>query len=538
MSRTMLATLTVAFAALLLVGCAEMLEPGLQDTQQDELHIVDPGKADNYYSNVATEYEITGNLPVAMTAEQYEDEEVRRDLVTRRLTAVGLYLTTYLTDKFHGIDSNDDGEITDDEVFFHNLEYGGFHAMVRNYSVESVAVSGDGESGYIVDFAIDVAGPPDMLSLIPGEQLEEEGGGLLFDLRMPAGATVDPSNVPRRDTRRFDPDTYEGELETVQLTARPLPAVQNAYPQFASFFSDGLYDITLFYGHDYNESRSDLREAREAYDKLRSLRFTSPVERFDDLKADSGPFTRTAVANGQEIDIEVRIFHSDMFEGQRREQHDLALAELVARDVFFYNGHAGPYYGFYLDADGAAQVNYWEFKTAPFQENRQQLFVAQGCQTYSQYADMIYANPNKSEATLDIITTVNYSYGSGTMGLLSNLLSIDYSGNHKAVDFYQIIRGLNSDWINSYRDVFYGVMGIDGNPQLHPYANLAAIGRSCELVAECGDPNGNVCAGNDQGTKECGAVSLAATACPDGTRFRQIASGYTIQGGACFAIPE
>ena len=35
--------------------------------------------------------------------------------------------------------------------------------------------------------------------------------------------------------------------------------------------------------------------------------------------------------------------------------------------------------------------------------DRQQLVIAQGCQTYSQYADVIYAHESKDESNLDVI---------------------------------------------------------------------------------------------------------------------------------------
>ena len=47
-----------------------------------------------------------------------------------------------------------------------------------------------------------------------------------------------------------------------------------------------------------------------------------------------------------------------MFTQDRRRQHDMAISEMAARDVFFYNGHAGPYYGFYLDANEAARAGH------------------------------------------------------------------------------------------------------------------------------------------------------------------------------------
>jgi len=509
---------------LAVAGCQE----GAASGPEDDLLIVPEGKADNYYSNVSAEFEVTGRLPVALTAEELADEAVRADKVTRRLTALGLYLTTYLTDKFRGIDSNGDGEISDNEVFFHNEQYGGFHAMVRNYSIEAGELTGDVATGLSASFTIDVAGPADFISRVAAAE------GAAFDLQMPEGATVDPDAVPRREIRNFDPTTYTGTLETVRCAVRPLPVPGNGYPHYADFVADGVYDLTLFYGHDYNTSRSDLREAREAWNGLEDMGFTMPAATFEELGADSGPATRAVKAGGRDVTIEVRIFHSDMFATDRHGQHDRALAEITGRDVFFYNGHAGPYYGFYLDAANLAMVGFAELATAPF-TTRQQLAIAQGCQTYSQYADMLYAHPDKSEDNLDVITTVNFSYGQGTLELLRNLVRTDAAGNHQPVDVYRIVGDLNGDWINSWKSVFYGVMGLDGNPRLHPYAAPDALGRACATAGDCGDPGGNVCAAETaDGERHCGAVALDATACPAGSTYRALASGTTIQSGACF----
>lgn len=514
-------------------------ESGSTDTDEkpaagesEAFEVVPDGKTDNYYSSVAAEFELTGQLPVVMTKDEFNDEAIRADKVTRRLTAFGLYLTAYVTDKFRGIDKNGDGVISDDEVFFRNEGYGGFQTMVRNYSVETLDVSGDPAAGYVVKFSIDMAGPRDLLSKLPFADAAD--GGKLFEVKMPKGSTVDPNSVPRTDIRNFDPAKYTGELETVACTVARLPDPVNAFPAYDRFVEDGLYDLTLFYGHDYNTSRSDLQEARAAFDLLERLGFTAPASTFEELKADSGPFKRTARANGKEVALEVRIFHSEMFTTDRRGQHDLALAEIVARDVFFYNGHAGPYFGFYLDEARQATVNYAEFATAPFTD-KQQLVIAQGCQTYSQYADMLYANPAKGEENLDVITTVNYSYGQGTERLLENLIELDGEGNHRPVDFYTLVGDLNEEWLNSYKEVFYGVMGIDGNPQLHPYANVSKIGATCESEADCGDASGNACVAASIGAKQCAAKALSDTGCPEGTKFQWLARSGTIASGACLA---
>ena len=218
-----------------------------------------------------------------------------------------------------------------------------------------------------------------------------------------------------------------------------------------------------------------------------------------------------------------------MFEGERDLQHDLAIEELQKRDVFFYNGHAGPYYGFYLDGNHEASVDYRKLAEIDLQQ-KQQLFIAQGCQTYSQYADMLYANPAKSEENLDAITTVNYSYGEGTMQLFENLISMDREGRHQPVSFYDIVEDLNNSFLNSYKDVFYGVMGIDGNPQVHPYGNVEALGQSCETDADCGGGSANLCV-----EQTCAVRALAEGSCPSGSSFGYLGSGdRTVDGGICY----
>lgn len=528
---------TLAASLLGACGGVESASTAPADTGEnaatESFEIVPDGKADNYYSGVAAEFEVTGRLPVVMTKDEFNDEAKRADLVSRRLTAFGLYLTTYVTEKFRGIDHNGDGVISDDEVFFKNEGYGGFHAMVRNFSVETLDVSGDPTSGYAVTFTIDLAGPRDLLSRV--DLKDGPDGGKVFEVKLPKNSTVDPAAVPRGEVRNFNPATFTGEIETIGCQIEKLPDPANAFPRYDSFTKDGVYDLTLFYGHDYNTARSDLSEARSAFELLQDSGFKTPVDTFEALNADSGVFTRVAKANGQDLRIDVRIYHSDMFTTDRRRQHDLAVSELVARDVFFYNGHAGPYFGFYLDEARVATVNYLELAGAPFSD-KQQLVIAQGCQTYSQYADMLYASPAKSEENLDVITTVNYSYGQGTDQLLASLIKLDDAGNHRPVDFYTIVGDLNSDWLNDTREVFYGVMGIDGNPQLHPYANVAKLGEKCETSLDCGDADGNVCLAASIGPKVCGVKTLTEAACPEGTKFQYLARGATITTGACLKL--
>jgi hypothetical protein len=496
---------------LILAGCTAPA-----DESRPPLVPVPHGKADNYFSNVSAEIEVNGTLHVALPEGADPQQQI-----ARRLTAFGLYLTAYVTDKFRGIDVNGDGTISDDEVFFHNDKYGNFKAMVRNQTVAPGDIT-DVEGGLEVKFKLDVAGPNDLLARLGRE----------FDVKEPKDAVLDPANVDYHAIRDFDPATYTGELETVRCTAKPLPMPGNAYPQLDAFASDGVIDVTLFQGYDYNASRADLYESELLYLNLVAWGFTSPVASYAELTADSGPLVMTMTAGGKPVRLEVRIFHADMFKADRKRQHDLALSELTTRDIFFYNGHAGPYYGFYLDAANQATVHQEEFAKAPF-TSKQQLFVAQGCQTYSQYADMLYANPQKDESNLDVITTINFSYGLGTETLLWNLLGMVNVGNEMYPrDYLSLVSDLNADATNSQNQVLYGAIGVDGNPQLYPFTDASVIGKSCATETDCGAGWGYICGAFTQ--KRCGVLTLAPKACPEGSTYYDLAAGDTIQLGACF----
>jgi hypothetical protein len=587
---------------------------GVDTSKNDgQYRIVSPGKSDNYYSDRAKEYEMTGTIPVEMSREEYNDQDKRKKLIEQRLTAVGVYLTAYVTDKLKDM--------------FDNMDYGQFHAMVRNQSYEKEKIIGDAESGYKVKFTIDAAGPKNFDQLLVDAGGDRTMDGVEFGLKMPKGATSDPDGVDRGIPRDFSPSKYDGELETVSLTAKALPTISDSYPYFESFIKDGVYDITMFYGHDYNEERYDIQGAKSMFKTLKRRGFKAPVSSFDQLEHDSGAFTKTiqvkdspardicvqrralAVVNnpkngedtllnrgiprqtaetivqtrngkdgkagtvddtffrsiseidqtqgvgpdtaqalkklGQnscdnkesmDVQIRVRIFHSNMFKTERQYQHNLALTELRKRDVFFYNGHAGPYYGFYLDPNDKAEVTHNEIEEAKLDADRKQLFVAQGCQTYSQYADMLYNNPAKNEENLDVITTVNYSYGEGTEKLFEQLIKTRRTQNgevHTPVTFYEIVSTLNSHWVNSQRDVFYGVMGLDKNQQVHPYANTDAIGNKCSSDSQCGaNSDANLCARASGGSKQCVVKSLGRD-CPSGASFGYLGQGRQLSDGIC-----
>ena len=606
-----------------LAGCADDSAP-TDTVDRGSLDLVMPGKADDYYSNVSKEFEVTGQVQVEMTADEYAEEALRNQLVSQRISAVGVYLTTYLTDKFRGIDINGDGVVGDDEVFFYNTEYGGFKAMVRNQSVELLSVEGE-EGVYTATFTIDVAGPNNLLELLESDGATRTESGMAFDLHMPAGTDGTEGSRP---IRSFDPSTYTGELETVALQMASLPEVHDAYPEYADFMRDGRLEVTMVFGHDYNAARYDLQDARQAFDTLVADGYSAPVGSFEELTPNSGPFekqiiafrpitescavdhavgtlndpaladdtlkamgmrsdarrntfTHRAGADGVfgtiddvefktmadvdaiyrvgpktiekmeayfadacqqrqiQVSVQVRLLHSDMYIGNREAQRDQTIYEMTKRDIIFYNGHAGPYYGFYLDAEYEAYIDDSEFAQIPFDADKKQLFVAQGCQTYSQYADMLYAHPAKNEDNLDVITTVNYSYARGTMDLFRRLTQTDpYEPNvHMPATFSEVITSLNAEQVNDAYTVFYGVIGIDQNAKLSPYADTATIGAECAAHTDCGDTyNGNVCAGFNDGINRCVARTASEAGCPEDTNYAFVASESYVLGGVCWKM--
>lgn len=510
-----------AFLSAFAIGCSSATdESTASPPSEEELVVVPPGKADNYYSNVSAEFEVSGKIDVKFAdPADASDEALRQDKIDRRMTAVALFMTTYMTKKLEG--------------FFNNMDYGGFSAMARNHTVAAGDIEEVAPGHLRVAFSIDVAGPRNLMGALP--RLDDAPSGVMqFDLAMPAGFEASPNEVPRGQIRNFDAASYSGELEHIRCTIENEEMAKDAYPEINGMVEDGVLDVTLFFGHDYNNPRSDLQEAQEAFRELSGwMGYAAPVDSFEALAHDSGPFVRTMMANGKEVRVEVRIFHSDMFVSNRKLGHDTALAELKARDVFFYNGHAGPFYGFYLSDDKPNDVSYTEFAELDMPA-KQQIFVAQGCQTYSQYADMLYANPAKSEQNLDVFTTVNFSYGIGTMELFRRLVAVDNESQYAPETFGAMIRELNDHYWNDVKEVFYGVHGIDGNPQVHPFASLDRLGSGCESVDDCGSPLGNVCVVPVNGTtKVCGAVALDGATCPSGTNLVPLAMGSTIDRHAC-----
>jgi len=93
----------------------------------------------------------------------------------------------------------------------------------------------------------------------------------------------------------------------------------------------------------------------------------------------------------------------------------------------------------------------------------------------------------------------------------------DRESRHFPLSWKTILRGLNTE---SYRDVHYGVHGIDGNPRLNPHAHRNILCKPCESDDDCG-AGGNFCLGLPGGSA-CGVACTTDAACGNGFRCARI----------------
>jgi len=498
-------------------------EPAPIASTDGEYVLVPDGKADDYFSGVAIEYQMSGTVELALDPGIVAVPEAFEIFVANRVTAVGVYLSAYLSDKIHGEDQNGDGQISGAEVINENFGYGGFHAMVRNHTVDPGDLREISEGRYEIDFELQVAGPVELFSALPGTYATD--GAYVFDFVLPLQAFDSAENTLGLALSRFDPAAFEGELVTVTIEARALANAENAYPRFDAFAADGVVDVTLAFGYDDGATRADLTAANEVLATLISMGFETPTYIIGELGVGGGPLTRTMTMNGREVRVEVRLLLPDPFVGDPDGHRARVLMELRDRDIFMYVGHAGAYSGFNLGPDGTAVIEPADIRDAVLSD-RQQLVVAQGCKTYSQYADMLYANVAKTSENLDVITTVNFGYWRGTGQLIRDLFN-HVDGHHLPQHYGLILHQLNQVDQNQRRSVLYGVHGIEDNPGLHPYADPSVVGRECTSQEACGDPAPYLCMGR------CVAWAVRPGACPDGSRYLLLAQGNTAVANVC-----
>ena len=441
------------------------------------------GKVDNYVSTNAREFVLTGSAHVTLP-ESYDDAAVE-ELVEHRLAVIDRSLRRHI-----------------DEVI----------------AAANGAVTGE-EASYFTYFRRDAADAE------PAEILADGRARFAFSIELVGSyylmSKVAPAESAHRTFAVEVKDWSESSGELVEVEIKGTPS-RDAFPRYDELFEDGIYDIAIHFGGDYNSERFDIETARWTVEYLLEGGWqNSQVTSFDELAIDSPPFTRSLALAGAEIEVRVTIFHSDMVTSDDEARLSEAMkASLATADVVIYSGHAGAGAGFILDYQPRHEIPARDFATLPLAD-KYQIYVFDGCNTYRTYVDDLLANPNKTFANLDVVTTVNTTpFGAGYQVIhefLYWLTLADDNGSHFPLAWKEILRGVNTPQFSS---VHYGVHGVDQDPQLNPHGGAELMCTSCATDADCGG-QGNLCLGYPGGAA-CGVACTTDTACGSGYRCARL----------------
>jgi hypothetical protein len=373
-------------------------------------------------------------------------------------------------------------------------------------------------AGVSIEFRQATAGLKDLKALDAcgfGMTVTTEFAGIKdLEKRLPLKTVADKTFLP------VSADLGAGPVE-LQVFIAPIARSLNAYPKYLELFEDGL-DISVHVGGDHNDPPQDIDHARSIYDDLVASGFKSPVGSFADLKIDSGPLTSSIKVKGNDVAVRVRIVHVDMSTPETRGLLiDAFKGAVKTADVVIYDGHAGRS----LDFSGVvvaykparASVPASTFKDIEATD-KQQVYLFNGCETYTGYADKLYENPKKNPTNTDVITTGNFS-------------AIQPKANQVIAFIHSFIDQKSNAWIpRSWDSVLarmnavgerswvhvYGVHGLDDNPKVSPLADVSKVGVECTQNSDCGAPDSRCIATGSK--KVCGVACADTLGCPAGTQ--------------------
>ena len=527
------------------LGCGP--QTSSQAIDDSDVEVVPDGKADNYFSTTASEYWVDGTAKVVLE-DRYQTATAAQKLARANALAelktiqIGWFLNVRLTDKEVGDAAHTDANAN---------TYPGYHAIVRTgaWTIQNVRATDDGRT-YAYDVRLQVAGQKNLLDELPGTVV---AGGKQITLAMGVVsnadlARLDPEHEWFRDgawdAGSFDPAKLApSQLENIELTFTLQNADDDAYFDLQKLYADGKLTIDAHYGWDYWD-RYDLTNSQDLYDQLVGQGFQSPAATWAEYHGDMGPLTKQVTIDGKAITIEVKIFHGSGngtagFDPETDQggaaMEQAMLASLATSDVIIASIHSGQYYGFALadwNKTSRGALDYPALSAAKMPTDRYQIVMASGCDTFS-IGQAFRENANKPNlANLNVITTNTFS-NAGTNEEVMNLLDMLYAGRASkftAKPVSAMLQKMNGSEMGS----MYGVHGVDGDPRLHPFAQLDTLGQSCTKSSQCGG-DGNRCTKISSSSKVCSATCLADAACPSGYRCRDVAATgtNTIVGKQC-----
>jgi len=528
-----LAGLVTSFG-LVVGGCSD----GTDGADPEDSVFVDEGKADDFFSLSAQEYRVEGRSTVVLDPAMTTLPPAARlaeakKLVGYKQIAIAWFLTQYLVDK---------------EAEDANASFGGMGGMAKAGAYEDLEIRETHTAGtFTFRFRQLVAGGRSLMSKLPTRKVGTE---TVFDLDIgkPTNAELAQLTTNEEWYRKAPWDGWNPATVTADKKERITFAIAKETASTDGFFdlarltADGKLDIDVYFGWDYH-SAYHLKHSKLFFTWLKDQGFKAPVTSWDKLTAATGPFTRTVKADGRAVTVEVRIYFGkpgtdtdpDTDAGGRKLE-SLALASLASRDVIVYSGHSGPFYGFALanwkmtdegDLDDA------DIRVAPMPADRYQVVLAEGCDTY-QIGTAFKENPAKAGRNVDVITTTSFSDASTPAPVedfIATLLARDSLQRLRPQPVSSLLTRLDNQ---SYGFTsMYGMHGIDDNPTVVPWAQVARFGTACSANADCGGP-GNLCVSTTSG-KKCTAACVADAGCGTGYVCKTVAStsSATIYGKAC-----
>lgn len=504
---SLLRRISICLLALLFVAACVSTDDGDDDAQSPEnaetedgphaMPDLDFGKADNFIGTNAREFMLIGEFSTDIPEEYHEaddddeKEEILFDAVSERLTNIGHSVERHIND----VVSDHNQELSDEQQEF--------FTYFRSDSTTRTDAEVEGES-VNYEFEMEFVGSIRLMSIIA-----------------PDDAVRRTFEVPIYSSRWGGSVVEEMEIEIQGSPSR------DAFPSYDALFENGYLDIAIHFGGDYNTERLDIETVEWTVGALLEDNWHhESVTEFEELRIDSGPFTRELVVEGQRLEVRISLFHAEMKEDVVDDEavghqglRDAVKHSMEHADIFVYSGHAGTDAGFILDYSPRYSISASEFADMKMSDDYQ-IYVMDGCNTYRTYVRDLMANPSRNFENTDIMTTVHTTPFSAGYHVIWQLMYwftfTDNQGNHFPLSWQTMIRGLNQD----FPDVHYGVHGVDDAPKLNPHAGDDYMCRPCSSDAQCG-AGGNYCFGFEDGGG-CGVACTTDTACGTGFRCARI----------------